>query len=75
MQKRQEVVPGKRLFGFECTIAVDDIDAATAAVVANGGTIIFPKFEIPTVGWIAKIEDPEGNILCMKQLAPEHSQT
>ena len=37
--------------------------------------IIFPKFEIPTVGWIAKIEDPEGNILCMKQAAPEHSQS
>jgi predicted enzyme related to lactoylglutathione lyase len=74
LQKRHEVVPGKRLFAFECTIGVEDIDAATAAVVANGGKIIFPKFEIPTVGWIAKIEDPEGNILCMKQPAPEHSQ-
>jgi uncharacterized protein len=74
LQKRHEVVPGKRLFGFECTIGVDDIDAAAAAVVANGGTIIFPKFEIPTVGWIVKIQDPEGNIMCMKQAAPEHSE-
>jgi predicted enzyme related to lactoylglutathione lyase len=74
MQKRHEVVPGKKLFAFEYTIAVDDIDQATSAVVANGGKIIFPKFEIPTVGWIAKIEDPEGNILCMKQAAPEYSR-
>jgi uncharacterized protein len=74
LQKRHEVVPNKRLFGFECTIGVDDIDAAAAAVVANGGTIIFPKFEIPTVGWIVKIQDPEGNIVCVKQAASEQSE-
>jgi predicted enzyme related to lactoylglutathione lyase len=73
LQKRNEVVPGKPLFGFECTISVDDIDAAAAAVEARGGKIIFPKFEIPTVGWIVKIQDPEGNIVCVKQAAPEHS--
>ena len=53
-----EVVPGKPLFGYECTIAVDDIDAAAAAVEANGGTIIFPKCEIPTVGWLDQDPGP-----------------
>lgn len=74
MQKRHEVVPDKRLFGYECTIGVDDIDAAAAAVTANGGTIIFPKCEIPKVGWLIKIQDPEGNIVCVKQPAPGHSE-
>ena len=58
MQKRNEVVPGKPLFGYECTIAVDDIDQAASDIVANGGTIIFPKCEIPMVGWLIKIQDP-----------------
>lgn len=75
MQKRNEVVPGKPLFGYECTIAVDDIDQAASDIVANGGTIIFPKCEIPTVGWLIKIQDPEGNVLCVKQPAVEHSKT
>jgi predicted enzyme related to lactoylglutathione lyase len=73
LQKRHEVVPGKRLFGYECTISVDDIDAAAAAVTAHGGKIIFPKCEIPTVGWLIKIEDPEGNIVCVKQPAEAHA--
>jgi uncharacterized protein len=74
LQTRHEVVPGKPMFGYECTISVDDIDAAATAVVASGGKIIFPKCEIPTVGWLIKIQDPEGNIVCVKQAAPEHSE-
>jgi len=67
LQKRHEVVPGERITGYECTIAVDDIDAAAKAVVANGGKVILPKCEIPTVGWLIKIQDSEGNTVCVKQ--------
>ena len=55
LQDRHEIVPGQRINGYECTIDVDDIDTAAAAVVANGGKIVLPKCEIPTVGWITKI--------------------
>jgi hypothetical protein len=48
---------------------VADIDAAAAAVTANGGKIVLAKCEIPTVGWLIKIKDPEGNIVCVKQPA------
>ncbi len=69
LQQRHEVVPGQRIQGYECTISVDDIDETEAAVVASGGKVVLPKCEIPTVGWIMKIQDPEGNIVCLKQAA------
>src|SRR5215471_15237246 len=37
LQKRREIVKGKALHAFECTIAVDDIDQALAAVQKHGG--------------------------------------
>lgn len=38
------------MFGFECTLGVASIDETIAAVEANGGKIVMPKFHIPTVG-------------------------
>jgi predicted enzyme related to lactoylglutathione lyase len=69
LQQRHDVVPGQRVTGYECTIGVADIDATEAAVVKNGGKIIMPKCEIPTVGHLIKIQDPEGNVVCVKQPA------
>jgi predicted enzyme related to lactoylglutathione lyase len=61
LQKRRELIPGERTVGYECTVSVDDVDAVTAAVVANGGTILIPKTLIPTVGHLIFFRDPEGN--------------
>jgi predicted enzyme related to lactoylglutathione lyase len=69
IQQRHEVVPGQRINGYECTIDVADVDAVAAAVVANGGKVIMAKCEIPTVGWLIKVQDPEGNVVCVKQPA------
>ena len=63
MHKRQE---GRGAGGpncFECTIAVDDLDAVTEAVAQHGGRIIMEKAPIPTVGVLTKFEDTEGNVL------------
>lgn len=62
LQQRRELVPGLKLNGFECTISVPDVDAAQAAVVANGGTVLMPKTIIPTVGQLFFFRDPEGNV-------------
>ncbi len=67
LQKRHELVPGKEPVGYECTIGVDDVDATAAAVRENGGKVIMAKCEIPTVGYLIKIQDPEGNVVCCKQ--------
>jgi uncharacterized protein len=69
LQQRHEIVPGEKFNGLECTFAVDDLDTTAKAIVAAGGKIVMPKAEIPTVGWLIKIKDTEGNILCVKQPA------
>jgi predicted enzyme related to lactoylglutathione lyase len=74
LQQRHELVPGQRMNGYECTIAVADVDAAAAAVTANGGKVILAKCEIPTVGWLIKALDPEGNVVCIKQPADNTTQ-
>lgn len=63
LQGRREVVAGKPMFGFECTIGVDDVDETVKAVEANGGKIVMPKFHIPTVGTLIFFEDTEGNVV------------
>jgi predicted enzyme related to lactoylglutathione lyase len=42
-------------------ITIENIDEYTAKVTEQGGKILTPKQQVPTVGWIAVAEDPEGN--------------
>jgi len=63
LQGRRQIVEGKPIYGFECSLGVDDIDKTVAAVEANGGKIVMPKFAIPTVGTLIYFEDTEGNIV------------
>ena len=63
LQGRRDIVPGKPMFGFECTVGVSSIDETITAVEANGGKIVMPKFHIPTVGTLIFFEDTEGNIV------------
>jgi len=63
LQGRRELAPGRRMTGFECTIAVEgDVEAVAAAVVASGGRILMEKATIPGVGDLIFFEDTEGNI-------------
>jgi predicted enzyme related to lactoylglutathione lyase len=49
--------------GFECTIAVDDVAAATSAAVGNGGRILMERSTIPGVGHLVFLADPAGNVV------------
>ncbi len=49
------------------TVDVADLDEAVAKVEANGGRVFAPRMEIPNVGWLAYVEDTEGNVLGMMQ--------
>jgi hypothetical protein len=62
LQQRREIVKGVSMRGFECTISVDDIQAAAAAVEVNGGTIVMPTCTLAGVGQLFFFQDPEGNI-------------
>jgi uncharacterized protein len=50
------------------TIGVESVDAAVAAVQGAGGKLLAPKMPIPTVGYFAYCEDPEGNVFGVMQL-------
>ena len=70
LQQRRELVAGQRTIGWECSLAVEDVDAVAAAVVANGGTIVIPRTLIPTVGHLIFFRDPEGNVAGAMQFDP-----
>lgn len=46
-----------------CYVTVNDVDATCARVKQLGGKVIMPAFEIPTVGRMAVIQDPQGAAL------------
>jgi predicted enzyme related to lactoylglutathione lyase len=50
-----------KLYTFDCTIQVADLDKAIDAVKKNGGTLRSEKMEIPGVGWFIGGTDTEGN--------------
>jgi predicted enzyme related to lactoylglutathione lyase len=62
LQQRRELVPGRSMSGFECTVAVDDVDAVARAVTASGGRVVMDKTAIAGVGELIFFEDPEGNL-------------
>jgi uncharacterized protein len=64
MQSRRFNTLAHPVFGFECSIDVDDVDAIAKAVEANGGKILMAKTAIPGVGWLIKFADTEGNLVC-----------
>jgi predicted enzyme related to lactoylglutathione lyase len=41
-------------------VGVDDVDATVAAIQADGGKVMVPAWDIPGVGRIAMVTDPEG---------------
>jgi len=43
-----------------CYVTVKDVDAACTRVKELGGNVIMPPLEIPTVGRMAVIQDPQG---------------
>jgi hypothetical protein len=46
-----------------CYVTVDDVDACCVRVTQLGGKVIMPVFEVPTVGRMAVIQDPQGATL------------
>ena len=58
--------------GFECTIAVDDLDAARERIVAAGGSIVMERATIPGVGRLIAFIDPGGNPALAMQYEADH---
>lgn len=63
IQQRREIVPGKPIFGLECTLSIENSEAAEAAIIKAGGKIVMPRATLPGVGRLFFFEDTEGNII------------
>ena len=63
LQQRRDLIEGRPIHGFECTIAVDDVGATAAAAVAAGGKVVMEATTIEGVGDLIFVEDTEGNIV------------
>ena len=61
LQKRREPVTGRGMLGFECSIAVEDVEAIARAIEEHGGTVTMRPFLIESVGTLVTFEDTEGN--------------
>ena len=60
----------RRATGPECTIAVDDITAAVSAATGAGGRVVMEPVAVPTVGTLAFVADPSGNVIGLMQYEP-----
>jgi hypothetical protein len=67
LQSRKYSPIPEKVIGLECTIGVENIDEIIEKVKSNGGQVVMPKTSIPYVGYIAKILDTEGNLICGMQ--------
>lgn len=56
-----------KIYTYDCTIDVENIDKAVEAVKSNGGVITKEKEELPGVGWFASAKDTEGNRFSLMQ--------
>jgi hypothetical protein len=50
-----------------CYVTVDQVDATVAQATALGGKVIVPAMDIPGVGRMAVIADPQGATLSVMQ--------
>jgi uncharacterized protein len=65
------MLAGTGMTGTINTIEVDDIDAAIAKVLANGGELMMPKDAIPGVGYQAYFRDNCGIAVGLHQADPK----
>jgi predicted enzyme related to lactoylglutathione lyase len=49
---------------------VPDIDAVLARATARGSKVLYPKKDIGEAGFVAEIEDSEGNRIALSQVKP-----
>ncbi|HEX8302853.1 VOC family protein [Sphingomonas sp.] len=60
MQLNEDMICGGAKATWFGYIGVDDVDASVAAVVEAGGKVHLPAFDIPGVGRLAMVSDPQG---------------
>lgn len=55
---------------YVCTVQVASVDDTLAKAGSLGAVTAVPKMPIPTIGWLAYLKDPDGNIFGVMQPDP-----
>jgi uncharacterized protein len=63
LQRRRELAPGLAVHGYECTVAVTDVDRVAGAALAAGGELLMERTTITGVGDLVFLRDPGGNVV------------
>ena len=72
MSLSEEMISGGARPMWVSYLLVDDVDRMAAAVTDHGGQVFMPPTDVPTVGRIAMVADPQGAALyVMKPQPPE----
>ena len=58
---------GQPVNAFVCTLSIDNLDSYIDKVKTAGGSIALDKMQVPGVGWLVYVKDPEGNLFGMLQ--------
>ena len=71
MNPRQGELPkgGEPVNAFVCTVSVENIDATLEKIKSCGGSVAADKMDVPSVGKLAYMKDPEGNLFGVLQPA------
>ena len=56
-------------------LSVQDVDAAAARVTANGGQVLAPAVDIPMIGRVAPVADPQGATMMLFKRETAEDQT
>lgn len=65
LAKGDVYVPSKE--GAVLYFSVDDIDSIIERAIARNGKLLYPKKSIGVLGFVAEIEDSEGNRIALHQ--------
>lgn len=58
---------GQPVNSYVCTVGIGNLDETFQKALSLGAEEAVPKMEIPGVGWLSYIKDPDGNILGLLQ--------
>lgn len=53
--------------GLLLYVSVEDVDAVVKKAEEAGGRIVSPRQAVPGIGWMARINDSEGNLIGLIQ--------
>ena len=62
LQRRRNLDGDRPITGFECTVAVDDVDAVAAAATRSGGRVLMDRTTLMGIGHLVWLADPSGNV-------------